>query len=445
MLRICRRSIIFIIFYVFILIFLLAELRDFVRHNMATMKNLKRASYSHSNKLTVAEDQYGVQHMRMEPRILDNSLDKVSNVRHDILPAIEKEMENTVATTVAENTVKSILIYSTLFGLEYWPTLDLKEKDTFMERCEIKECTITYNKEEIVSADAVLFHGVDVQNEKKFSADILRNVSKQRRLGQKWVFFIQESPDNYNGFSSYAGLFDWVMSYKHSSEIVIPYGHYKALETWDKVPEHINFALGKDKLGIWFVSNCGHPRDSYMQELKKYTSISVGGKCSMKLFNESVKCDHGSDDCIKFIKRHKFIFAFENSFCDYYVSEKYWSKGIDFGLVPVVMGATYNDNNVIPGSYIDASNYTTIEDLGNYLNYLDTHDDEYNKYFLWKQKYKRTGYEKMCELCKVMHENRESKPYKDVWSAVQDCRPFEWKMERMLRLAVESKKHREIT
>ena len=118
----------------------------------------------------------------------------------------------------------------------------------------------------------------------------------------------------------------------------------------------------------------------------------------------------------QFLKSHKFYFAFENSFCDYYVTEKYWERGIDLGLVPVVMGARYNKENIIPGSFIDALQYPSIEELADYLKYLNSNDEEYNKYFEWKKKYKRIEPEKMCLLCEKLYTEDHNEPYEDPWS-----------------------------
>ena len=57
-------------------------------------------------------------------------------------------------------TYKSILIYSTLFGSKYWPTLNAKEIKTFMAQCEYNACEITYDKQHISSSDAGLFMGL---------------------------------------------------------------------------------------------------------------------------------------------------------------------------------------------------------------------------------------------------------------------------------------------
>lgn len=64
----------------------------------------------------------------------------------------------------------------------------------------------------------------------------------------------------------------------------------------------------------------------------------------------------------------------------------------------------------IPGSYINAMDFSSLKKLAEYLMFLDQNDDEYNKYFEWKKRYKVGGclrarlnlanhYPWMCEVC----------------------------------------------
>ena len=127
------------------------------------------------------------------------------------------------------------------------------------------------------------------------------------------------------------------------------------------------------------------------------------------------------------------MLAFENSFCDHYVTEKYWDY-IERGIVPVVMGATYEDN-VIPGSFIDTSKFDSIEGLAKYLLYLNSNDTAFNEYFSWKQKYKRIHSRplKMCHVCKALHVNKREVSDQIAWDKEKDCTPFQWKMDQILK------------
>ena len=83
------------------------------------------------------------------------------------------------------------------------------------------------------------------------------------------------------------------------------------------------------------------------------------------------------------IRKYKFYLAFENAFCDQYVTEKYWYNGLEFDAVPIVMGGgPYDDPKVaIPRSFINVEDIGTVKALTDYLNYLDKNDTFYNEYF----------------------------------------------------------------
>ena len=57
------------------------------------------------------------------------------------------------------------------------------------------------------------------------------------------------------------------------------------------------------------------------------------------------------------------------------------------GTVPIVRGATKEDfKQIAPRhSYIHVDDYDNIEELVEYINYLDKHDDAYMKYFHWRK------------------------------------------------------------
>ena len=95
--------------------------------------------------------------------------------------------------------------------------------------------------------------------------------------------------------------------------------------------------------------------------------------------------------------------------CVDYITEKYWCTPLELGIVPVVMGGADYKALAIPGSYINVFDFSSLKELADYLLYLDQNDDEYNKYFEWKNRYKVGGclrglnmanhYPWMCDIC----------------------------------------------
>ena len=91
----------------------------------------------------------------------------------------------------------------------------------------------------------------------------------------------------------------------------------------------------KTKLAAAVISNCGHNsrRLEYIENLKKYISVDVFGKCGSK---KCIETTHkGCKETIS--KEYKFYFAFENSLCNDYITEKFFSI-LSLDIVPVVLG-----------------------------------------------------------------------------------------------------------
>jgi len=122
-------------------------------------------------------------------------------------------------------------------------------------------------------------------------------------------------------------------------------------------------------------------------------------------------------------KDYKFVLAFENNNVTDYVTEKLPSALLS-GTLPIYMGAP-NIEDWLPGenSVIRTDEFHGAKELSEYINYLDEHDDEYEKYFEWKKyplrpqfvdKYKKcVFYGAECRLCTKIAEMRaaeRSKP-----------------------------------
>lgn len=90
---------------------------------------------------------------------------------------------------------------------------------------------------------------------------------------------------------------------RRDSDVVIPYGPSTANEYKRRLAQERSaggvhssslsaIIKNKSKLVAWVVSRCGvgSKRDDYVNELKKYITVDIYGKCS------SLKCDNKSGD-----------------------------------------------------------------------------------------------------------------------------------------------------
>ncbi|KAK5581056.1 hypothetical protein RB653_001084 [Dictyostelium firmibasis] len=141
-------------------------------------------------------------------------------------------------------------------------------------------------------------------------------------------------------------------------------------------------------LANWFCSNCNNlsNRNELVKELMKYITVDSYGSC-LNNMPTSDFLKRSSEDPFNrkrnFIVRYKFTIVFENSICKDYVSEKVLDA-LAGGSVPVYMGHLNTLKYLPYKSFIFVGDFDSIEDLANYLKYLDQNQEEYNKYQIWR-------------------------------------------------------------
>ena len=84
-------------------------------------------------------------------------------------------------------------------------------------------------------------------------------------------------------------------------------------------------------------------------------------------------------NCIKrMFLEYKFYIAFENSYCEDYITEKTW-KSLQGGMLPVVMGPNIKNYERLlpPNSFLHVNNFTDVNALAEYIKYLDDNNDAY--------------------------------------------------------------------
>lgn len=140
-----------------------------------------------------------------------------------------------------------------------------------------------------------------------------------------WILYLLHSPYHTPEIVDDNNEIDWMATYRHDSEIVIPYNrwaYYDPLVTQIKRVGW-NFAKGKTKQVAWFVSNCfaNNGRLEYARELAKHIPVDVYGACG------HFHCP--GSNCFQMLdSEYKFYLAFEHSNCVDYVTEKFFTNGL---------------------------------------------------------------------------------------------------------------------
>ena len=99
-----------------------------------------------------------------------------------------------------------------------------------------------------------------------------------------------------------------------------------------------DFYAGKTDFASAVISNCNDKskRLKLIKELQKYIPVTVFGKCGKPCPNKFKNSTFA--DCKSVLgTEYKFYFAFENSICKEYITEKFFAI-LKYDIIPVVFG-----------------------------------------------------------------------------------------------------------
>ena len=328
---------------------------------------------------------------------------------HHIAAAINKhdDIGNLISETDHTN-FKTILVWSDYHG---WSgTMGWANCNSHKHLCYT-----TQNHSLISDADAVVFHGFNINNETHLDVQIKEALSVPRLTHQYWIYYNRESSQNtpYYNITQYEPVFNWTMTYKLDSDIVHTYAKVIPGESFRGFSQTRNYLKYKTKTAFTVISNCFKPRLDYIHELQKYVDIDLYGRCP----GHKPLCPK----CWKIARKYKFYLAFENSLCTDYITEKIFNA-FSYELVPVIIsGANLSNPLVIPeGSYVDGRSYSSAKELATHLMEVSNNSTLYNNFFKWRAKWKiitqwqHKGLE--CSICEKLYESNDVKIYEDIYS-----------------------------
>jgi len=311
---------------------------------------------------------------------------------------------------------KLVLTFTTLWSLPDW-YLDI-QNSRIGSNCPYK-CEYSKDKALLHQAAAVIFHGM---SKDLFPVnDILLNPRHPELWDQIWIFKLNEAPVSYPdpGLLSYANTFNWTMTYRWDSDVFAPNGQFmpknQARRPFKLFPLKLDdVSLSRKKLVAAMISNCneaGSRRLNYISLMKNYTEVDVFGSCG------KLRCDKDAN-CYQLLgKEYKFFLAFENSFCEDYVTEKAFQP-LRYGMVPVVRSGANYSKILQKGSYINTQDFPSAQELVEYLKYLNQNHAEYRKYFEWREDYDINS-DQECDLCTKIHQfnaKADRKSYANIYS-----------------------------
>ena len=291
-----------------------------------------------------------------------------------------------------EDTFKvEILFWNKFHGRTKWW---LKTEDFQNYQCGQCSCNFMYNKSRLAESDAVLFEYNNnlVGHEKYMNRQL--NVPESHLAHQYWILYSHEAEAwEDRNFTKYnylhPGTFNLSANYRRESDIVLKYGECLSRNNSTYSTAGINYAANKIGLIVWLVSNCrtSSKRMEYVKVLKKYINVDIFGKCAQGAYSENFN-HRDFQTPVQGLNAYKFYLAFENTFCEHYITEKIFKiLQDDVRVVPVVMGAGPYKEYLPAGSYIDTADFLTPQHLARYLHILDKNDTLYNEFFKPREKF----------------------------------------------------------
>ncbi|XP_053391465.1 alpha-(1,3)-fucosyltransferase C-like [Mercenaria mercenaria] len=277
----------------------------------------------------------------------------------------------------------------------------LGKKDAVYKDCEYKNCIISHDKNKLSIANAVIFY-IGIRNERMGKEPPIN--MKQRNPNQAWIFTTVEPPEHFYN-ADYRSKFwhntmNWSSLYMLDSDIPNPYGclvRTKELTSSD----YDSVYNSKTRNALWMVSHCevASARRRYVIEMTKNGfDVDILGGCGTDGRKVSMQ------EFAQIVPTYKFLLAFENSFCNDYISEKFFHHYNSSWIIVVRGGANYN--RLLPyKTYINTADFSKVSTLVDFLSNLANDKDKYIEFLRNKDRYVSIRWpgNRNCEICRRLN------------------------------------------
>lgn len=258
-----------------------------------------------------------------------------------------------------EKDVIYILLWTSI-DREPFTLFEGRAKEIFFNRqCAYQNCFFTNDTShfaDVTFYDVIIFDIVNIQGGKSENT-----MPSQRSNKQLYIFFSIEPPDIYPLSTDFNEYFNYTWTYRFDSNLTFSYIrvttnkdvvigpgkniHWMDIDNMKPTSKYVKRKLRhKTIAAAWFVSNCFQAKSNRLDfgenlkaELAKLgRQLDIYGDCG------DLKCLKLKDECNALIEfDYYFYLAFENSFCEDYVSEKVLLALEHFAIPVVYGGANY--------------------------------------------------------------------------------------------------------
>ena len=321
--------------------------------------------------------------------------------------------------------VKKIVLWNNFFrnGNWYMQFPGSGEKD--IECSNRNKCILSVNRTSPLDYDAVVFHTRDPHYPPKV-----------RFPSQIYIAFVYEAPVVPGRHYIKGNFYNWSATYYKKSDVTLQHGWWETLSkpvqnAIQSLPQYNKSRPNSTSTILWVVSHCGaiSGRDKYVNELQRYMSVDIYGRCGKACPGGTKGNDVNCYDKLAKAGQYKFYLALENANCEDYISKKPY-RGIIAKMVPIVFGGKNASDYVglfPPNAYIDARNFTSPKHLAEYLKVLDRDDDKYFAYHAWRTDYAVfEGFgPSYCQICDALHNSKLAYPrtinWEEFWNPRKMC------------------------
>lgn len=351
---------------------------------------------------------------------MNNTSELRTNTNGKHIRIVDKDWGDDTSAAKTNNTNRSASETNNtklVFFNSAYPPYPVRLTNEAISSCSYN-CAYTSDRQMLQTADAVVW------NLRWMTP--MNTIPQRKPSHQKWVFnFYFEAPIyrgrrvNEKHVKELSPQADWTLSYRKDSDFTeIPWRFVpkKSSQIKNNVTLKVSQQLfeGKDMLILWLVSNCSGKRMSVFRELQSLLGadrVKLYGRCGEQVCGPRTNINSA---CLQQLRaRFKFYFAFENSECQDYITEKP-RNGYSGGLVPIVNGGLLGRQSYIrapifapENSFLHIKDYETVKQLADHIAYLDKNTTAYTEYFHWQETVvlATTGVNDAayCRLCAAIH------------------------------------------
>ncbi|KAM9424766.1 alpha-(1,3)-fucosyltransferase 7-like isoform 1-T3 [Pholidichthys leucotaenia] len=327
------------------------------------------------------------------------------NVLRPLSNVAPSPKSNVIPSSSVAGTNVTVLLWHKPFNTP----VSLGKGDICWDQYGIPGCRLEDRRSTFTSADVVVFH-----NRELVTGQERLPLHLPRPPGQRWAWMSLESPRHNGNLSPYGNIFNMTVSYRRDADVTIPYGEIVPVEDEDTGEVAGSASLNKSSLVCWLVSNyrTSYERSRFYRKLQSVIPVTVYGNWNGRPLP--------SNKLLPTISTCYFYLALENTVAKDYITEKLWKNAYGCGAVPIVLGPPMEDYEAVapPHSFIHVDQFSSVEELGQFLRELVKDQKRYQEYFSWRTRWRvrlvSNWNERLCRICSKFNSLPPKKVYTDL-------------------------------